>query len=122
MNPSVIKEISKKNQAKQTNSRKESLSESITKKNVPRIHLFISILTLFYCIIDRNKCFSTSTTSISKKESESLEEQIERVKRNGYFPIKIDTFGKILFNLLFFHKEKIKENYQSSLRIMYPKR
>ncbi|EGO7897895.1 hypothetical protein FGV13_002448, partial [Enterococcus faecalis] len=37
--PSVIKELSKKNQAKQTNSRKESLSESITKKNVPRIHL-----------------------------------------------------------------------------------
>nr|AFW17917.1 hyprothetical protein [Enterococcus faecalis] len=113
--PSVIKEISKKNQAKQTNSRKESLSESITKKNVPRIHLFISILTLFIVLLIGISVIQQVQLQSVKKESESLKEQIERVKETDISQSKIDTFGRY-FLTYYFSQEKNKENYQSNLR------
>ncbi|OQO77313.1 hypothetical protein BH745_14640 [Enterococcus gallinarum] len=113
--PSVIKEISKKNQAKQTNSRKESLSESITKKNVPKIHLFISILALFIVLLIGVSVIQQVQLQSVKKESESLKEQIERVKETDISQSKIDTFGRY-FLTYYFSQEKNKENYQSNLR------
>ncbi|MEB5970287.1 hypothetical protein [Enterococcus gallinarum] len=113
--PSVIKEISKKNQAKQTNSRKESLSESITKKNVPRIHLFVSILALFIVLLIGVSVIQQVQLQSVKKESESLKEQIERVKETDTSQSKIDTFGRY-FLTYYFSQEKNKENYQSNLR------
>ena len=108
--PSVIKEISKKNQAKQTNSRKESLSESITKKNVPKIHLFISILTLFIVLLIGISVIQQVQLQSVKKESELLKEQIERVKETDISQSKIDTFGRY-FLTYYFSQEKNQENY-----------
>lgn len=113
--PSVIKEISKKNQAKQTNSRKESLSESITKKNVPKIHLLISILTLFIVLLIGISVIQQVQLQSVKKENELLKEQIERVKETDISQSKIDTFGRY-FLTYYFSQEKNQENYQSSLR------
>ncbi|NRC94695.1 hypothetical protein [Enterococcus faecalis] len=113
--PSVIKEISKKNQAKQTNSRKESLSESITKKNVPRIHLFISILTIFIVLLIGISVIQQVQLQSVKKESESLKEQIERVKETDISQSKKETFGRY-FLTYYCSQEKNKENYQSNLR------
>lgn len=113
--PSVIKGISKKNQAKQTNSRRESLSESITKKNVPKIHLFVSILALFIVLLIGVSVIQQVQLQSVKKESESLKEQIERVKETDISQSKIDTFGRY-FLTYYFSQEKNKENYQSNLR------
>ncbi|WP_332380061.1 hypothetical protein [Lactococcus cremoris] len=113
--PSVIKEISKKNQVKQTNNRKESLSESITKKNVPKIHLFVSILALFIVLLIGVSVIQQVQLQSVKKESESLKEQIERVKETDISQSKIDTFGRY-FLTYYFSQEKNKENYQSNLR------
>lgn len=113
--PSVIKEISKKNQAKQTNSRKESLSESITKKNVPKFNLFVSILALFIVLLIGVSVIQQVQLQSVKKESESLKEQIERVKETDISQSKIDTFGRY-FLTYYFSQEKNKENYQSNLR------
>ncbi|MDT2546801.1 hypothetical protein [Enterococcus raffinosus] len=113
--PSVIKELSKKNQAKQTNSRKESLSESITKKNVPKFNLFVSILALFIVLLVGVSVIQQVQLQSVKKESESLKEQIEHVKETDISQSKIDTFGRY-FLTYYFSQEKNKENYQSNLR------
>ena len=83
--------------------------------NVPKIHLFISILTLFIVLLIGISVIQQVQLQSVKKESELLKEQIERVKETDISQSKIDTFGRY-FLTYYFSQEKNQENYQSSLR------
>ena len=72
-------------------------------------------MTLFIVLLIGISVIQQIQLQSVKKESESLKEQIERVKETDISQSKIDTFGRY-FLTYYFSQEKNQENYQSSLR------
>ena len=105
--PSVIKEMSKKEPSK-TNEQQKRITIRIHNQEKCSKNSFVRIYFGFiYCIIDRSKRYSTSYKLQSvKKESESLKEQIERVKETDISQSKIDTFGRYFLTYYFSQEKK----------------
>ena len=99
----------------QTKVKEKTLSKKTPNKNGTKFNLFVSILALFIVLLIGVSVIQQVQLQSVKKESESLKEQIERVKETDISQSKIDTFGRY-FLTYYFSQEKNKENYQSSLR------
>lgn len=116
--PNLVSEKQRNGQSpkgSQTKVKEKTLSKETPNKNGTKFNLFVSILALFIVLLIGVSVIQQVQLQSVKKESESLKEQIERVKEMDISQSKIDTFGRY-FLTYYFSQEKNKENYQSNLR------
>ncbi|EAD2071557.1 hypothetical protein [Listeria monocytogenes] len=116
--PRVINEIPTKEQTTKENHSKlkqKTLKKEMPNKNATKFNLFVSIMALFIVLLIGVSVIQQVQLQSVKKESETLKQQIERVKETDISQSKIDTFGRY-FLTYYFSQEKNKENYQSNLR------
>ena len=116
--PNLVSEKQRNGQSpkgSQTKVKEKTLSKETPNKNGTKFNLFVSILALFIVLLIGVSVIQQVQLQSVKKESESLKEQIERVKETDISQSKIDTFGRY-FLTYYFSQEKNKENYQSNLR------
>lgn len=116
--PNLVSEKQRNGQSpkgSQTKVKEKTLSKETPNKNGTKFNLFVSILALFIVLLIGVSVIQQVQLQSVKKESESLKEQIERVKETDISQSKIDTFGRY-FLTYYFSQEKNQENYQSSLR------
>ena len=116
--PRVINEIPTKEQTTKENHSKlkqKTLKKEMPNKNATKFNLFVSIMALFIVLLIGVSVIQQVQLQSVKKESETLKQQIERVKETDISQSKIDTFGRY-FLTYYFSQEKNQENYQSSLR------
>lgn len=84
-------------------------------QNDSKNSLFMIIFPFFIVLLIGMNIIQQIQLQSVKKESQSLQEQIERVKETDIAQSKIDTFGRY-FLTYYFAQENSQENYQSNLK------
>lgn len=84
-------------------------------QNRSKNSLFMIIFPFFIVLLIGMNIIQQIQLQSVKKESQSLQEQIERVKETDISQSKIDTFGRY-FLTYYFAQENSQENYQSNLK------
>lgn len=84
-------------------------------QNRSKNSLFMIIFPFFIVLLISMNIIQQLQLQSVQKESQSLQEQIERVKETDISQAKIDTFGRY-FLTYYFAQENSQENYQSNLK------